>query len=213
VTASRTPIPATLRRRLLIEARYRCAVCRHATVHIHHIVPWRECKNHEHSNLIPLCPNCHDLADDGKIDRQALRQHKAHVISSQLHEFCQLLLDPQELFVPEFGPDSRTSDQKAALIINLRGRQMLAGCIVSINWPLIRCDICEALAPIDRCWTPQEDCMCDSNERLRTFCDFGCAQKYQGFMHDFMSKQSDPNIYTQEYVLQNSVQMVEMNQP
>lgn len=75
---SRPPIPAELKRKVLVEAGHRCAIptCRHVDVDIHHIKPWEKCKKHEYENLIALCPNCHSRADSGKIDRKSLRMYK-----------------------------------------------------------------------------------------------------------------------------------------
>lgn len=208
MTTDRLKIPSALRRRVLIEARHRCAICRHATVHVHHIIPWSECKNHEYSNLIAICPNCHDQAHRGDIDRQALLDYKACIIAS--HGQMRLLIDPNDLFDPHWGPDSRSEEDKAMLIVNLNKRQMLAGCIATINWPLIRCDLCECLASADNCFTPQEDCMCQSDEQIRVYCNFGCATHYQTLMREFMNEQPNGDIYIQEYMLQNSVEILEM---
>jgi len=78
---TRPPIPTDLRRRVLIEAGHRCAIptCRHIDVDVHHIVPWEQCRKHEYENLIALCPNCHRRADQGEIDRKALRIYKANL--------------------------------------------------------------------------------------------------------------------------------------
>ena len=77
----RPPIPAEIRRRVLVEAGHRCAIptCRHIEVDIHHIVAWAQCKAHEYDNLIALCPNCHRRADGGKIDRKSLRLYKLNL--------------------------------------------------------------------------------------------------------------------------------------
>lgn len=77
----RPPIPAELRRRVLVEAGHRCAIttCRHIEVDVHHITPWETCKKHEYDNLIALCPNCHRRADRGEIDRKSLRIYKANL--------------------------------------------------------------------------------------------------------------------------------------
>lgn len=77
----RPPIPAELRRRVLLEAGHRCAIhtCRHIEVDIHHIIPWEQCKKHEYENLIALCPNCHRRADRGEIDRKSLKLYKANL--------------------------------------------------------------------------------------------------------------------------------------
>lgn len=77
----RTPMPAELRRRVLIEAGHRCAIptCRHIEVDVHHIIPWAQCQAHEYDNLIALCPNCHRRADRGDIDRKSLRLYKVNL--------------------------------------------------------------------------------------------------------------------------------------
>ena len=79
---SRPSISAELERRVLCEAGHRCAIhtCREIIeVDIHHIVPWSKCKEHNYENLIALCPNCHRLADRGRIDRKSLRMYKANL--------------------------------------------------------------------------------------------------------------------------------------
>ena len=74
----RLKIPSDLRRKILVEAGHRCAIptCRNIKVDVHHIVSWSDCKKHEYSNLIALCPNCHRMADKGDIDRKSLRMYK-----------------------------------------------------------------------------------------------------------------------------------------
>lgn len=77
----RPPIPAEIRRRVLVEAGHRCAIptCRYIEVDVHHIVPWAECKAHEYDNLIALCPNCHRRAGKGEIDRKSQRLYKLNL--------------------------------------------------------------------------------------------------------------------------------------
>ena len=92
---ARPPIPADLRRRILVEAGHRCAIpsCRHTDVEIHHIVPWETCKKHEYSNLIALCPNCHTRAHKhGEIDRKSLNLYKANLRFTH-DRFSQLEVD------------------------------------------------------------------------------------------------------------------------
>ncbi|MBX7259436.1 MAG: HNH endonuclease [Candidatus Hydrogenedentes bacterium] len=71
-------MPEDLRRRVLFEAGHRCAVhtCKHTDVDVHHIIPYAQCQAHEFDNLIALCPNCHRLAEKGKIDKRSLYQYK-----------------------------------------------------------------------------------------------------------------------------------------
>jgi len=79
MTNNRPKVPADIKRRVLLEAGHRCAVCRHIDVDIHHIVPWEQCTEHRYENLIALCPNCHRRADQGEIDRKSLRAYKANL--------------------------------------------------------------------------------------------------------------------------------------
>ena len=90
----RSKVPADLRRRVLVEAGHRCAIptCRHIEVEIHHIVPWAQCHEHKYDNLIALCPNCHNRADRGEIDRQCLKMYKSNL--RFVHDkFSQLEID------------------------------------------------------------------------------------------------------------------------
>jgi hypothetical protein len=77
----RPPIPAEIRRRVLVEAGHRCAIptCRYIETEVHHIVPWAQCNSHKYDNLIALCANCHGRADAGKIDRKSLRLYKLNL--------------------------------------------------------------------------------------------------------------------------------------
>ncbi|MBI5524435.1 MAG: HNH endonuclease [Desulfarculus sp.] len=74
----RPAIPIEVKRRVLMESGYRCAIpaCRALPTEIAHIIPWADSKNNDYHNLIALCPNCHTLADNGKIDRKALFAYK-----------------------------------------------------------------------------------------------------------------------------------------
>jgi hypothetical protein len=77
----RPPIPADIRRRVLVEAGHRCAIptCRYIEVDVHHVIPWAQCQAHEYDNLLALCPNCHRRADRGEIDRKSLRLYKLNL--------------------------------------------------------------------------------------------------------------------------------------
>jgi hypothetical protein len=183
--------------------------CRHATVHIHHIVPWKEVQQHDYSNLIALCPNCHSLADDGLISKQALLSLKAQIATSQLHTVSTIVIDLQNPFDEKWGPLNRADEQKEQIIIALEKRGMLAGFLDKDNWPLIRCDFCEHLVSVDRGTSPQDDCMCDDDERIRVYCYYGCAQKYQRMMREIMAKSKKPDwFYTGDYYLQNTIQIL-----
>lgn len=76
--SDRPSIPAEVKRRILIEAGYRCAIptCRFPITENAHIVSWAKSEDHSYENLIALCPNCHTLYDSGKIDRAAIIAYK-----------------------------------------------------------------------------------------------------------------------------------------
>lgn len=93
--SDRPPIPAELRRRVLVEAGHRCAIptCRYIDVVVHHIVPWETCQKHEYENLIALCPNCHRRAHKtDEIDRKSLYHYKANLRFAH-DRFSQLEVD------------------------------------------------------------------------------------------------------------------------
>ncbi len=91
---ARPPMPAEIRRRVLVEAGHRCAIptCRYIEVDVHHIVPWAQCQAHEYDNLIALCPNCHRRADRGESDRKSLRLYKLNLRFAH-DKFSQLEMD------------------------------------------------------------------------------------------------------------------------
>lgn len=71
------------------DAQYLCEVCRdkkkliYEGLSVHHITPLNEDTSigYEETNLICLCPTCHELAEAGMIDRDYLRQLAAIRIS------------------------------------------------------------------------------------------------------------------------------------
>lgn len=194
-----------LRRHILMEARHRCVVCGTASVEVHHIVPYSECRTHEYSNLVALCPNCHSFAHDGKIDRTALINYKARAILFLAPEICKVMIDPDDMFDPKFGPSSVPFERRAGLIINLKSRGMLGGIIENIKWPLVRCEFCDHLITIDKSWTPQDNCMLELGERLEVYCDFSCAKIYQNLMRPIYERD---RMRVGEYMLQNTREFI-----
>jgi hypothetical protein len=80
--ANRPKIPVTVKRRILLEAGYRCAIptCRIPLTENAHIISWAKTKRHSYENLIALCPNCHSLYDSGRIPKEALIAYKKKLI-------------------------------------------------------------------------------------------------------------------------------------
>jgi hypothetical protein len=79
---ARPKIPAEIKRRILMESGYRCAVptCRFPITEHAHIESWSKTKNYNYENMIALCPNCHTLYDSKKIDKKALIAYKRKLL-------------------------------------------------------------------------------------------------------------------------------------
>ncbi len=78
----RPPIPAQLRRDVLVEAGHRCAIptCKTYPVDIHHIMPYETCLEHVFDNLIALCCTCHARYHRYEdIDQKSLQIYKANL--------------------------------------------------------------------------------------------------------------------------------------
>jgi hypothetical protein len=82
---NRPAIPAALERDLMIEAGYRCAVCKGTdALEIDHISEWTVVQKHEFENMIVLCPNCHarkqNSNDPRHINRLSLQRIKSNLM-------------------------------------------------------------------------------------------------------------------------------------
>lgn len=80
----RKSLSAALKREVLTEAGYRCAVptCRTIlALDLHHIIPVEEGGPHTLSNLLALCPTCHALYTRGMISREAIHAWKTMVVT------------------------------------------------------------------------------------------------------------------------------------
>lgn len=69
----------------MIEAGYRCAVCKTPEpLQIDHIVEWSSVNAHEFENMIVLCANCHarkrNTSDPRHINRASLRRMKSNLM-------------------------------------------------------------------------------------------------------------------------------------
>lgn len=80
----RQTILDTLRRQVLTEAGYRCAVptCRGIlALDLHHMVEVQDGGGNTLSNLIALCPTCHALYTRGTISRDAIYAYKSMLVA------------------------------------------------------------------------------------------------------------------------------------
>jgi hypothetical protein len=81
---NRKPLSIVLKREVLTEAGYRCAVptCRNIlALDLHHIIPVEEGGPNTLSNLLALCPTCHALYTRGIISREAIHAWKQMVVA------------------------------------------------------------------------------------------------------------------------------------
>jgi hypothetical protein len=82
--AAKPKIEAQVRRQVLIEAGYRCAVptCRTIlAIDLHHLDPVSKGGGNTPDNLLALCPTCHALHHRGDIPAEALRVWKGMLVS------------------------------------------------------------------------------------------------------------------------------------
>lgn len=81
---TRTAIKPSLRREVLTESGYRCAVptCRTIlAIDLHHIVEVKDGGPNELSNLLALCPTCHALYTRGTISKDAINVWKTILVA------------------------------------------------------------------------------------------------------------------------------------
>jgi hypothetical protein len=65
-------IPTAIRRKLLVEARHRCAICGEPSpLEFHHIIEYSKYAHHDPKHMIVLCGNCHGRCTFGDIDTGA----------------------------------------------------------------------------------------------------------------------------------------------
>jgi hypothetical protein len=75
--------PVAIRRKLLIEAGYQCAICESdAPLNFHHIVDWANLKHHDPKQMLAVCGSCHDKIGIGIIDTKAQIEIKTALTSS-----------------------------------------------------------------------------------------------------------------------------------
>ena len=81
---ARTAIPENIKREVLTEAGFRCAVptCRTIlAIDLHHIVEVSDNGSNEANNLLALCPTCHALPHRGTIPVESIKVWKGMLVS------------------------------------------------------------------------------------------------------------------------------------
>ncbi|WP_437965116.1 HNH endonuclease signature motif containing protein [Sorangium sp. So ce260] len=77
--------PVAVRRTLLIEARYKCAICReNGPIEFHHVIEWTTVSHHDPQHMLAVCSNCHArITRFGEPDVLAQRQIKKNLQERQ----------------------------------------------------------------------------------------------------------------------------------
>lgn len=81
---SRTAIPESIKREVLTEAGFRCAVptCRTIlAIDLHHIIEVSDNGPNEAYNLLALCPTCHALHHRGTIPQDSIKVWKGMLVT------------------------------------------------------------------------------------------------------------------------------------
>lgn len=129
----RPPIPAKLKRRILVEAGHRCAIptCRQPVTEIAHIIPWSKVKEHKYENLIALCPTCHKRTENGEIDRKSLRIYKRILqrLTDRYMKFELIVLDELRL-----GKSVMIPSTMKLLIKNLLDEELVEVVSEQVPW-------------------------------------------------------------------------------
>lgn len=115
----RPAIPIAIQREVLFEARHRCAVCCDPTpLERAHIRPWSKSQEHSVANLIALCANCHERADNEKWGEAVLRQYKKEPCALKAH--VPAPMDPYQKALVDLiiarSPDEMTEKERLRLV-------------------------------------------------------------------------------------------------
>ncbi len=112
---NRPPIPLAVQREVLFQARHRCAVCCEPTpLEKAHIIPWNKSRDHSEANLVALCANCHERADNEKWGEAYLRRYKQKPCALEVHALPPMSPEQKALvdFILAANPDSMTEQQR-----------------------------------------------------------------------------------------------------
>ena len=108
--------PVAVRRKLLIEARFKCAICfSDAPPRFHHIVEWANLKHHDPAHMLAICGTCHDKIGSGQIDTIAQKEIKKNLSQQSRHthiaDHPQTIQSSESNITPN-TPKAQPSDQE-----------------------------------------------------------------------------------------------------
>ena len=103
----------------MVECRHRCAVCCEPTpLERAHIRAWSKSKDHSAKNLIALCANCHQRADNEKWPEAVLRAYKNDPCALKVPSSINASPEQKVLidFVLALNPDEMTDGQRTRFV-------------------------------------------------------------------------------------------------
>ncbi|MFH0990629.1 MAG: type I restriction endonuclease [bacterium] len=116
--SDRPAIPIEIQREVLYQARHRCAVCCEPTpLEKAHIISWNESKDHSEPNLIALCANCHERADNEKWGETYLKRYKQNPCALAAHVMPPMSAEQKAIvdLIVATEPDKMTEQQRLRL--------------------------------------------------------------------------------------------------
>lgn len=114
---NRDHIPNSLLRDLMLEAGYRCSICKSTdALEIDHIDEYSEVKNHTFDNMIVLCPNCHSRKQDTNNPRH-INKISLKKIKSDLMLINSRYSDLEKRIIAQFKNDVNKNIQSSSIII------------------------------------------------------------------------------------------------
>lgn len=143
--------PVAVRRSLLIESGYKCAVCReNAPLEFHHIIEWATIKHHDPEYMLAICANCHgkitrygdpDVASQKTIKRELRERRQAGPPSPAVDDKSQLM-HPRSPSLPggtiDESPDSDHPGRQSKLDGNRERLRHILSRIPAIRSSLTR---------------------------------------------------------------------------
>ena len=91
--------PNKVKRELRQEVNFGCGICGAPLIEYHHIIPYHEVEQHDPDHMIALCPNHHQLSDDGAISRSELYDAKEDPENNEVVDY-DFYFDPHSPVIP-----------------------------------------------------------------------------------------------------------------
>jgi trigger factor len=111
-------IPAEMRRQCRQKYGFKCVICGIPHYQIHHIEEYAIVKEHKLENLVPLCPNHHEMLHKGSLSKQFLLDKIKNFDSKGWTASQELMLKPLKIIL---GNNEISEFTGASIICNFLG--------------------------------------------------------------------------------------------